>query len=44
MAPILNSLEISITLNISFILTDPYQYTPLVRHLIRSKDMVEQFG
>ena len=45
MAHQLNSPVISTTLNIPFILVDRYQYTsPLVRHLVRSKNMVEQFG
>jgi hypothetical protein len=36
---------ISTTLNISLSLVDQYQYTsPLVRHLIRPEDMVEQLG
>ena len=46
MAHQLNSPVISTTLNISFILVDRYQYTspPLVKHLVRSKNMVEQLG
>jgi hypothetical protein len=36
---------ISTTLNISIILVDRYQYTsPLIKHLARLEDMIEQLG
>ena len=45
MAHQLNSPVTSTTLNIPFILVDRYQYvSPLVRHLVLSKNMVEQLG
>ena len=45
MAHKLNSPVISTTLNIPFILIDRYKYTsPLVKHLVRSKNIVEQLG
>jgi hypothetical protein len=46
MAHQLNSLVTSTTSNISLILVDRYQYTfpPIVKHLVRPENMVEQLG
>jgi hypothetical protein len=41
----LNSLLIGTTFNISLIHVDRYQYTsPLVKHLVRPEDIIEQLG